>query len=212
MDVDDEDDPALAIAPKKKKLEDGLARRIFAEDRFRELQKQNHGELHDFEAVEARSICDDELRVLKQSLQDALQRKRDHLVKLKDAASERADALEKGESKPGDPQFLVSPVDLGATDAECRSDLRQILADTVPPPPTVDEDGTTLFRVGQTLSIFSKPRQTEFLGTLSSIDQARLTLVQEDGHELKFSLADLQARTLVASLAGPAETPARAAN
>ena len=43
MDVDDEDDPALAIAPKKKKLEDGLARRIFAEDRFRELQKQNHG-------------------------------------------------------------------------------------------------------------------------------------------------------------------------
>jgi hypothetical protein len=212
MDVDDEDDPALAIAPKKKKLEDGLARRIFAEDRFRELQKQNHNELHDFEAVEARSICDDELRVLKQSLQDALQRKRDHLVKLRDAASERADALEKGESKPGDPQFLVAPVDLGATDAECRSDLRQILADTVPPPPTVDEDGTTLFKVGQTLSIFSKPRQAEFLGTLTSIDQARLTLVQEDGHELKFSLADLQSRSLVASLAGPAATPARAAN
>ena len=140
MDVDDEDDPALAIAPKKKKLEDCLARRIFAEDRFRELQKQNHGELHDFEAVEARSICDDELRVLKQSLQDALQRKRDHLVKLKDAASERADALEKGESKPGDPQFLVAPVDLGATDAECRSDLRQILADTVPPAPASPQD------------------------------------------------------------------------
>ena len=176
------------------------------------LQKQNHGELHDFEAVEARSICDDELRVLKQSLQDALQRKRDHLVKLRDAASERADALEKGETRPGDPQFLVSPVDLGATDDECRSDLRQILADTVPPAPVMDEDGTTLFKVGQTLSIFSKPRQMEFVGTLSSIDQARLTLVQEDGHELKFSLADLQARTLVASLAGPAETPARAAN
>ena len=77
------------------------------------MQKQNHGELHDFEAVEARSICDDELRVLKQSLQDALQRKRDHLVKLRDAASERAESLEKGESRPGDPQFLVAPVDLG---------------------------------------------------------------------------------------------------
>ena len=197
------------LAPKRKKLEDGLARRVFAEDRFRELQQQNHGELHEYETQEARGICDDELKGLKASLQRALARKRDHLEALKACAAHRAAALDRDESRPGDPQFVVSPVDLGAKNDECRADLRQIVVDTVAPA-VADEEGATLFKVGDQLSVFSKPRQKEFLGTLTSIDAARLTLALPAGGEVRFSLQDLQSRSLVASLAGPADVPARA--
>ena len=125
MDVDDEDD-GLAIAPKKK-LEDGLGS-ILARS-VRKVQKQG---LTSYMILRPwkRDLSATTSYASSNNRAGRSPARRDHLVKLK--ARPGRPLIGKGESRPGDPQFLVAPVDLGAMDDECRSDQADP-ADTVPP-------------------------------------------------------------------------------
>eukprot|EP00629_Pelagomonadales_sp_RCC1024_P001824 CAMPEP_0119266220 /NCGR_PEP_ID=MMETSP1329-20130426/4782_1 /TAXON_ID=114041 /ORGANISM="Genus nov. species nov., Strain RCC1024" /LENGTH=119 /DNA_ID=CAMNT_0007266089 /DNA_START=160 /DNA_END=516 /DNA_ORIENTATION=- len=87
---------ALGVAPKKKKLEDGQGLRVFAEDRFRDLQRENHGSLFDYERREAHAVCDGAAAELKAGLAAELGRKRDLIARLRAQAAARVAALEAG--------------------------------------------------------------------------------------------------------------------
>mmetsp|Transcript_27783 Transcript_27783/g.85902 ORF Transcript_27783/g.85902 Transcript_27783/m.85902 type:complete len:238 (-) Transcript_27783:44-757(-) len=213
---------AAEFAPKRKRLDAGQRRRIFAEDRFRELQRENRGALNDYEEKEAQSVCDQGLARLKATLAADLATKRSWLERLRADASAAADALESGQKGLNlGPERARPPwVDDGLVSAEdARADMAAIVAaasaEARAMATAADDADCGALRVGDELQIFSKTERTELVGRLVGADAAKLTLELADGSRVQFSVDDLKTQCLVATVAGasppPAPAPAEAA-
>lgn len=225
------------LAPKRKRLEEGQCQRIFAEDRFRDLQKSNHASLFEYEKKEAEFVCAQSTRELKASLFAELDRKRDLLTRYRDLARDcaarlaaEADADDgdetqaKAAKKPRgdeDAKSFAKADDLdGLTAAEATEELHEMATlmrgaapllvasgggDDDDDAPAASSSSAPLFRVNDTLSIFSRTEQKEVLGRLMAADDAKLVLKLVDGTTCQFSLADVASGLLLVADATPTD-------
>ena len=71
--------------------------------------------------------------------------------------------------------------------------------------PAASSSSAPLFRVNDTLSIFSRTEQKEVLGRLMAADDAKLVLKLVDGTTCQFSLADVASGLLLVADATPTD-------
>ena len=201
---------AEELAPKKKRLEDGQSQRIFAEDRFRDLQKLNHTTLFEYEKKEAAAVCDISLRVLKDSLLAEVARKRELLSRFRELTAECAARVASGGSVEAEsvfPSKKRGPLDLSLSPEELSDDLHRIASDVNSASRAFlkasgGEEASAcepMFQLNDTLSVFSRMTQKEVVGRLVDCDDAKLKLRLNGGHEVQFSLKDLASGMLIVS-------------
>ena len=229
LDKEQQAQAEAALAPKRKRLEDGQQQRIFAEGRFRDLQKANHKSLFDYEKQEAEAVCAQSTAQLKASLLSEIDRKRDLFRRYRDLAADHAarageaeaaaaaeeaaaPAAKKGRGSKNPPPPPPPPALEPLTEAEATGDLAAaaaLIARARAAPPDDDDEPApgVAFRVDDELSVFGPGEQKEVVGRLAYADGAKLVLKLADGTTIQFALADVQCGALVVAVRGAAPAP-----